>query len=641
MTCHITECKKFDFICIIWSMCVHICIYIIMIICTYVYNMESITFASTQAWCIENLRERWEANERSSKTDELIASRTLANAHMLQESEGEIFGNSCTLVLTRAFSGVHGFGRASSSSPWSKFERLCHALLSISISLRLSRPILRGDGIWWIPTGRVLATKHCFRIFAHSLDPCTRISRLLEAWRRTPGQKQPASWKNKNSIRQVTLRKLHKSKSISCSTRISKHQHHFEIWQTSAQNCIILPRDVAEHLGLNWTWVGFPTKSTQQTPSLLDSENYVQRDRSLQRKVLKLLNIQRKRNKLRHVFGKKKKTATCWRSSRRERAWERTTEGRLPVATSATVSVWPFAVDLPCPNWPRSYWNLQVRAFESPWIPHSNSFTNSNSGLQYLSVFQDDSTHTPWWLPATSWNNQGLGHFTPSLGTWLPCWGVDYHMWNEGRRVGLWQARRGGITLRNRARNKIGETRRQIRNGKRMEQLENKVEQVAHVGTHMTSRLWMPAVRHHRTTQPCCLDALSVGRDRLRRCYTLQHHDEGAEMPRKSSRKMLKSITGGASLNTTLLSLPGIKHVRLMGGCSKIVRPKQNPMKSLSTRPALCSNTKRCENGELFLESPGSGIPKASTFSTGTWLAWTQFISRVDWIDQSTGGHLR
>ena len=106
-----------------------------------------------------------------------------------------------------------------------------------------------------------------------------------------------------------------------------------------------------------------------------------------------------------------------------------------------------------------------------------------------------------------------------------------------------------------------------------MEQLENKVEQVAHVGTHMTSRLWMPAVRHHRTTQPCCLDALSVGRDRLRRCYTLQHHDEGAEMPRKSSRKMLKSITGGASLNTKLLSLPGIKHVRLMGGCSKIVRP--------------------------------------------------------------------
>lgn len=87
---------------------------------------------ATKHTCIENLRERLEAYERRSETNELFASKTLANAHMLQESEGEIFGNSCTLVLTRAFSGVHGFGRASSSTntafPWSKFEWLCQAM---------------------------------------------------------------------------------------------------------------------------------------------------------------------------------------------------------------------------------------------------------------------------------------------------------------------------------------------------------------------------------------------------------------------------------------------------------------------------------------------------------------------------------
>lgn len=83
----------------------------------YMYVIWNLLLSrATKHTCIENLRERLEAYERSSGTDALFASKTLANAHMLQESEGEIFGNSCTLVLTRAFSGVHGFGRASSST---------------------------------------------------------------------------------------------------------------------------------------------------------------------------------------------------------------------------------------------------------------------------------------------------------------------------------------------------------------------------------------------------------------------------------------------------------------------------------------------------------------------------------------------
>lgn len=133
-----------------------------------------------------------------------------------------------------------------------------------------------------MPTCRVLASKHRFRIFADSLDPCTRISQLLEAWRRTPGQNSQLLFQRTQYSKLRYVNHINQSKLFYKSQQtppfwnlanISSGLHHVGTCGTW-------------HLGLNWTWVGFPTKSTQQTPSLLNIQ-------------------QKKRNKHRHVLEKK------------------------------------------------------------------------------------------------------------------------------------------------------------------------------------------------------------------------------------------------------------------------------------------------------------------------------------------------
>lgn len=124
-----------------------------------------------------------------------------------------------------------------------------------------------------MPTCRVLASKHRFRIFADSLDPCTRISQLLEAWRRTPGQNSQLLFQRTQYSKLRYVNHINQSK-VNSSTRISKH-HHSEIWQTSAQDCIMLAH-VAPRPELDLSGLPYEVDATDSKPPGFGQKTHLQ-----------------------------------------------------------------------------------------------------------------------------------------------------------------------------------------------------------------------------------------------------------------------------------------------------------------------------------------------------------------------------
>ena len=189
-------------------------------------------------------------------------------------------------------------------SKWSSYVKWQESIERIFLTRR--------SGFWLRLVQRMWSQHPLTKGVSHSYHyPCARTSQLQATLWKSPARLQDPR------LPHHRVKLTYRFQNLSNSSTEGGRHYKFSVmaWRQSPKSIqSSIPTLPSWHLGLCGTHMGFFAQPTQKGPSHLakfaKSQQILSADNS------------------KHVWW------ACCRSSRRERAWERTTEGRLPAATS-------------------------------------------------------------------------------------------------------------------------------------------------------------------------------------------------------------------------------------------------------------------------------------------------------------------